>query len=281
MRRVTPTADLEALAWQFRKCRELILRHIRLHTRVLLLLIQLGVSSLAMSGEITDVAKNSEKSAGAENYRNYEVEIIIFANNAFDPSEERFDLESQQNALDSEPFADASISDPNLGTPDSVQEFPAPEDMTRFNLLRPDELQLTAACDKLESLDAYTVLAHVGWFQKGLPEELAKPFDVSLLGAPSLTGTVQLHVNRYAHVTASLDYANARVVADNDGFSTFGATIKYELRQTRRVRIGELHHFDHPAFGMLVTVRRRLEPVDDLKLSGPEPPQQTNPTPDL
>ena len=40
-----------------------------------------------------------------------------------------------------------------------------------------------------------------------------------------------------------------------------------ELRTTRRTRSGELHYFDHPAFGLLVMVRpapEEAEPTDGL-----------------
>jgi hypothetical protein len=130
-----------------------------------------------------------------------------------------------------------------------------------FRILTAEELELTDAYLTLERLDAYTPLAHGGWVQEGLPEERARPFQLSMLGALNPAGTIQLHVSRFLHLSVDLDYRTRRSQTAAP-FSSVGSSLEplalpshYELRAQRRTRSGELHYFDHPAFGVLLVVR--------------------------
>lgn len=147
------------------------------------------------------------------------------------------------------------------------------EEPFQFRFLSRDELELTAAFERLDNLGAYTVLVHGGWVQEGLPEDGAHPFDLSLLGALNPVGTVQVHLSRFLHVTVALDYRATpprpatsippRFATYNDVLEEFSLPPQYELRTTRRTRSGELHYFDHPAFGLLVIVRPAPEVPED------------------
>jgi len=152
--------------------------------------------------------------------------------------------------------------------PETATEKPE-EDRFQLRFLRGEELELTAESTRLDNLGAYTVLAHGGWIQEGLPEELAQPFNIGLLGTLNPLGTVQLHLNRFLHVTVELEY-HARSttpvpqqnVTYSDVLEEFSLPPIYELRTTRRTRSGELHYFDHPAFGLLVMVRPAPEEAE-------------------
>jgi hypothetical protein len=142
-------------------------------------------------------------------------------------------------------------------------------------MLEPADLKLTAACDKLKRLDAYTVLVHGGWIQEGLPEEGAPEIDMSLFGDPRVSGTLRFYLGRYAHVTAAIDYhastdasSPLRTVSPGIHEESTSSRRMFELRQTRRMRSGELHYFDHPAFGLLVTVRRHAEMHENAASAG-------------
>ena len=145
------------------------------------------------------------------------------------------------------------------------------EEPLEFRFLSREELALRPAAARLGRLDAYTVLVHGGWVQEGLPEERARPFNIGLLGRFNPLGSVQLHLSRFLHVTVALDYratpprpaAVRPPLPAHDAFlEEFSLPPVYELRATRRTRIGELHYFDHPAFGLLVVVRRAPEAAE-------------------
>jgi hypothetical protein len=127
--------------------------------------------------------------------------------------------------------------------------------------LLPSELELTAEYLKLQAIAAYTPLVHAGWVQPGLPEADAEPFDLKTLGMLNTSGTIRVHLTRFLHITLDLTYqagAGATpALAANDGLDEFVLTPRYRLQATRNVRSGELHYFDHPAFGALV----RITPV--------------------
>jgi hypothetical protein len=242
------------------------MRDLRLIATCLLWGLQLGTENVARSQETAlsgrELETYPEASRDESRPSQLEIEIIVFAYNAFDPTEEEFDGDGWSPKLGPDPAVGRSSNDQSFDHAGDAERGSNGPDLPqfaniqpetsrgpfRFSLLGPGDLRLTSARDRLERLGAYTVLIHGGWVQESLPEERAHSFDLSLFSAPSLTGNMALHVSRFLHVSASLDY---HVPAS----SPERLPPKYQLRQTRRMRSGELHYFDHPAFGLLVTVR--------------------------
>ena len=79
-----------------------------------------------------------------------------------------------------------------------------------------------------------------------------------VLGVMNPRGTVRVHLSRFLHITLDLTYQGAP-----DATPAFGASDRldelvlaprYRITATRSARSGELHYFDHPAFGVLVRV---------------------------
>ena len=135
----------------------------------------------------------------------------------------------------------------------------ADEPESGFRVLGPDELQLQTEYQKIQRVPAYEPLAHVGWVQPGLPEELAQPVDMSLLGISNPMGTIRLHLSRFLHLNLDLRYQDVsgapRVAADTDGgLGEFALAPRYDLITERQTRSGGLQYFDHPAFGVLVKI---------------------------
>jgi len=153
---------------------------------------------------------------------------------------------------------------------DAPENIPAEEEVFWFRLLTAEELELTDAYETLARLDAYTPLAHGGWVQQGLPEERAQPFQLSLLGASNPTGTIRLHVSRFLHLTVDLSYWIRQPAPAAETPDTMSYTLeelklppRYHLSAQRRTRRGELHYFDHPAFGVLVVIRPQPQQPED------------------
>jgi len=205
--------------------------------------------------------------ASASPVPQYQVEVLVFANREFDPTEEHFSQELASNVI---------------GTPDTLREAPVFDDSNfgplaplepppldapiadpmafRFRMLRPEELQLGAEYRRLERLEAYAPLLHAGWVQPGLPEEQSRPFDLALVGALNPRGSVRVYLSRFLHVNLDLTYQAAAGAATTDSssevseLSEFNFAPRYQLVTERNVRSGELHYFDHPAFGVLVKI---------------------------
>jgi hypothetical protein len=198
----------------------------------------------------------------------YQVEIIVFAHRDFDTAEERFPQDlvplraDRTDALADVPEfveqAPPEVAEP--ATPAGREPAPAApvEDPLAVRVLAPEELQLKTEIRKLTALSAYRPLVHGGWVQPGLPEDQARAFDVALLGVQNPRGTVRVYLSRFLHVTLDLAYQEAAVPEAGEAPGnelkevTFGR--RYRLTTERQTRSGELHYFDHPAFGVLVKI---------------------------
>jgi hypothetical protein len=205
----------------------------------------------------------------------FKVEVVLFAYRDFDRGEERFDHRQARSVLAqgaverraapvfddatleslTAPNEPAGASDP-LATP--AGNAPAP---FRFRLLAPEELTLTRHYAALGRIDAYVPLVHGGWVQQGLPETAARPFDLALLGVRNPRGNIRLHLSRFLHLTVDLSYQDGagpplptQPVFGESILTELPLAPRYSLRAERQTRSGELHYFDHPAFGLLVVV---------------------------
>jgi hypothetical protein len=215
----------------------------------------------------------------------YQVEVLIFANRDFDPAEEHFEHEMTvrlpQNldlrpvpVFDEAAFAlpdDGAISTPPADVPVIAPApglepgpglAPAPaavaEEPFHERALRPDELQLGSPARALGRLSAYRVLAHGGWVQQGLPEDQTLPFDLARLGIVNPSGAIKVYLSRFLHVALDVTYRDPQLAPAAGGAGDELAEIRlgprYRLHAERQVRSGELHFFDHPAFGVLLKV---------------------------
>jgi hypothetical protein len=202
----------------------------------------------------------------------YKVEIVAFAYRDFNPSEERFD--DHPSAISArEPVVRREaprLEDLELESLDSDDPLDIPRDAPdtglypppfRFRLLAPEELQLTGHYQTLQRISAYVALLHGGWVQQGLPEAEAEPFDLSLLGVSNPSGRIRLHLSRFLHLRIDLSYqpAGSAPVAPSTSFGSrelneLALAPRYTLSVERQTRSGDLHYFDHPAFGLLVLV---------------------------
>jgi hypothetical protein len=208
----------------------------------------------------------------------YEVEIIVFANRDFDPTEERFDLapngfgDDAGAGLREAPVFDETTFAPRDAPLPPADPF-APVDplaaahaeALRVRPLRPEELKLGNEYRRLRAIAAYEPLVHVGWVQPGLPEADSVPFDLKTVGVLNPRGTVRVHLSLFLHVTLDLTYqasdAAASVLGSGDGLDEIAVAPQYRLTATRNVRSNVLHYFDHPAFGVLVRIT--LVPAQD------------------
>ncbi|MEM7407978.1 MAG: CsiV family protein [Pseudomonadota bacterium] len=98
-------------------------------------------------------------------------------------------------------------------------------------------------------------LLHTGWRQPGLRKSEALPVRVNGaaqgVNGSSVKGTIRLYRSRYLHLEADLTYTRPDAGATS-GLSGGTNPIRFVLRESRRMRSGELHYLDHPLFGMLV-----------------------------
>lgn len=215
----------------------------------------------------------------------YQVEVIVFANREFDPTEERFEqtlegfADGAFDPLEAAPVFDETTfappaaagvtATPPLGLTPVPDPFVDPAttaaaEALRIRPLLPEQLELGNEYRKLAALPAYQPLLHTGWVQPGLPEADAPTLDLATLGVLNPHGTIRVHLARFLHITLDLTYqaapADATALGVGDGLDELTLAPRYRLATTRSARSGELHYFDHPAFGVLVRVRPLAAP---------------------
>ena len=165
------------------------------------------------------------------------------------------DLTLEDSPLSGPAMPDGGGGDANRSVP--ATEPPQPT----FRVLRADELRLGGSRQRLLRDGDYRPLAHGGWVQPALPPERAIPINLALLGVVNPTGAVRLHLSRFLHINANIAYraplAPPSPPSATPGEGALSELIlpqRYALRAQRRVRSGEVHYLDHPAFGLLVLV---------------------------
>ncbi len=112
----------------------------------------------------------------------------------------------------------------------------------RVELLPESFWQLAAAGVALARRGGYQVLGHAAWAAIVPPNgrTTARLEDVLPAGTP-LAGSVALQRSQYLFLGVEVDYQAEPGVS-------------YGLREKRRVKFGERHYFDHPAFGVIAQV---------------------------
>ncbi len=109
--------------------------------------------------------------------------------------------------------------------------------------------------------------------------------EVPLKARQRLEGTLRLHLTRYLHLAVDLSYFNGDMTTPehqflSDTLSVEVAPLSFHLQESRRLRSGELHYFDHPVVGVIALVTP-YEPPQAAASPSPEPtaaPAGTNST---
>lgn len=210
--------------------------------------------------------------------RRYLVEVIIFKNTGPDSS-------------DGELWDQGFVLPPT--TPDGLAEPPAPDyvydapagaaELPRLPeqpVIHGKELvHMIDILSKLESSQRYEVLVRHAWTQPMRDKSNAIPVpvglnpaltaDAAMLYAPPtpVAGTVKMFEQRLLFIEADVTARMATALANDPGSLVSPVDIEYRIKETRRVKLNEVHYFDHPYFGLLVRVSR-AEPVE----LQPQPP---------
>ncbi|MFM1885140.1 MAG: hypothetical protein RL026_297 [Pseudomonadota bacterium] len=206
------------------------LPHLVTRTGLLLLLSLFSASALAQgaAGGPTAASPSMATASAAEVAPRYVVEVLVFRTTGTVAAGE-VQAAGSRGARGEFPHGSGAATD---AVPGKVLE-----------VLPPDRRRLAGAAARLAKDGGYRVVAHQAWIQTASPYNsgLALPLADVGLARPGLAGQVLVERGQYLHlgVTLVLD-------APQGG--------KYVLQDTRRVRTGERHYFDHPAFGVIATV---------------------------
>ena len=134
-------------------------------------------------------------------------------------------------------------------------------------------VELEPLLSRLNADPRYEVVTHIAWTQPlsgqrdSTPVDLKQTFLERSLSEDSYpnptisaSGNIQVYENTLLYVDIDVfnEYLTEAVDYSVDSLPTRPAGL-YQLREKRRVKLNEIHYFDHPFFGALVRVSR-VEP---------------------
>jgi len=132
-------------------------------------------------------------------------------------------------------------------------------------------LNLQQTANRLKN-NSYRIIDHFSWIQdgraRGSEENVLVQFGQHFeRGFREVEGTIAFSVARFLHLKLNL-WRFVPVPQNYDPTETdFESPIFfYEIQESRRLALGEVHYFDHPKFGVLVQIRRLPIPVDLTEL---------------
>jgi len=187
----------------------------------------------------------------------YQVEIIIFEHLFHD--------------------ADGEVSHIGLKIPDLSKTIQLSSDTSgddsAFRLLPSSVYKLGGVYSELRSSREYRPILHLAWQQPQLTQSRSKYVHIRKDNGTGqqadvndalvkLDGVIRIRSSQFLHADVDLFYfineLSASFINANAGSqdsSQIQATF-VELNETRRMKLNELHYFDHPVFGMFLRVSR-------------------------
>jgi len=225
----------------------------------------------------------------------YQIEVVIFAQPA-NPS---------VTEVWRDTFApDYSVNPIRLATEDDLVTSINPEaelelDEGAFQSLPTSQRELTFAAKRIKGSPDLRLLSHLAWRQPVPKGKLAQPILIQtgqqFNDEFELEGTLTIRRGRYLHARTDLFFSRFEQMKSvkeldwtifseddlefgqrewNPSFNEaetaavqFVRATTANLKQSRRMRSGELHYIDHPLFGMLVQITpyKLPDPAMDLQ----------------
>lgn len=184
--------------------------------------------------------------------RIYQIELYIFAHKAFD------DQPAGSNKAAFWPKKTIDIAVESIQAERSIALPSGSEYFENFAMVSNDELKSPQILNGLGSSRRHRLLYHAAWQQQVLTQSNAIPIKIEggeLFGDEhyELFGSLTFHISRYLHLSSDL-YLNEWQY--NDEAVRWQILQQYGLQGSLRMRSGEVHYLDHPAFGLAVIIHR-------------------------
>ncbi len=233
------------------------------------LLLPAWICALALAGLAPAGAASAEEVARAP----HEVEVIVFRQwEAGGRNAERWPTRARL------PYAERWRVPTGCGAGAPAKERPrseaeaAEEAPGPLRCLPADQRQLGPQWEALAASRHYRPLYHIAWEQPGVPRDEAiavpvpsywqppqAPEATDLVAEPPpyqppVFGLIRVHQDRFFRAEVELRLRRQATGWDSSASTRLRAPL-HRLSQQRRLRSDELHYLDHPALGVLITVR--------------------------
>ena len=117
-------------------------------------------------------------------------------------------------------------------------------------------MELNSVFRRLDNLDAYQPLVHLGWIQTTKSAANAVPYQIHIRdqGRDDVSGSITLYRERYLHL--ELDLALDPAVDEYGTDVQATGRKQHKLTESRRIREPSSHYFDHPLFGVIARIQK-------------------------
>ena len=211
----------------------------------------LGIIAIAVLA--TDYGLVAQETVAEAELPRYQVELLVFRN--LDQAGTTAEIPRMPEAEIADILAQelsGTQPDSPLEPSDAAGDFE--EIVEDYWMEAPTEqLRLTDIAGRLNRLQAYDLLLHLGWQQAAPDVAEAPELDFTLLGVDPqfVSGNAKLFSRRYLHLALDIE------LRERDGVQMFGSqTAVAAINDSRRIRLEELHYFDQPQLGIIAMVSR-------------------------
>jgi hypothetical protein len=189
-------------------------------------------------GLIFMVSSMMSVTAQMDNEKMYLIEVIVFENTGPDSADnELFGRGFEMDLDEPTPTSDPQIEEPAL------------------SFVQTGTLEKIIA--DLHDSARYNLLKQLAWIQSAISKNDAPV--VSIGDQSTLSGQVRFYARTLLFIELELRFNQPLKNIPNTTVpysSRFYQTPVYTIKETRRLKLNEIHYFDHPRFGALVKVSR-------------------------
>ncbi|MCZ6911631.1 MAG: CsiV family protein [Proteobacteria bacterium] len=156
-----------------------------------------------------------------------------------------------------------------------LEDGEEPEPGRELQIIEDEEQwQLADVIERLNDSRDFQLLTYQVWQQDGILFDETEPFVLQSVDddAGKLEGAATLSLSRFLHLLVEIDWLPP---GKNERYSLYpgfaGLITKptpYSIRESRLVRGGAIHYFDHPHFGVVALITRIEEPEPELDEDG-------------
>ena len=173
----------------------------------------------------------------------YQVEMVVFEHLILDTSGELWDT--------------GNVPDYS----NAIELVTDPDGSKAFKMLPSSRYKLGGVNKVLKLASGYRPVHHVSWQQPELTKSRAKKVHIKNSEA-KINGTVNLRGGHLLHLDIDISYfvdlftESITWYTEKDSEEVVMNGTYAKMKETRRVKLNELHYFDHPLFGVLMRVTR-------------------------
>ena len=211
----------------------------------------------------------------------YQVEVIVFDNLYSDSDGELW--YKAPGLPDRDGSQELILDEPDIEDIDSSTQSENIKSLIPFKIIPKDKYRMDGIYRVLRFSEEYRPLIHISWQQPGvkrpravhikkldgaMPErELSDDNEPDFLIPPKaiVDGIIRVRSGHFLHVDIDLVYfldslsnpevSPSGVTKNNDMFVNQNAEY-VRLKETRKIKLNELHYFDHPVFSVILQVSR-------------------------